>query len=297
MCNGHGLHCPPVSSRMKIRAVEATEPNPTDCARPARLLLLHGLLSSSGVWGPLTDAFDGSVTTIAPDLLGYGSAPRPGGQYTLERIVEHLLPVVEREQPTHIVGHSMGGIIALALASALPNQFERVGIIAMPVFDTRREGLDYLHRRGLFHRAVLHTDYLSHVGCACLQRLRPLWLPIAPLFVPGQPRAVIRGAFDHCHDSHTGSLDNIIFAGHVPRLASEVLPPVAALHGGRDRAAPPERTRALAAASGWNFKLSPTGNHQIIVERPRLVARWIRDSVLTARPDVPCEDVPNGQAQ
>ena len=277
--------------------MEATEPNPPDCAQPVRLLLLHGLLSSRGVWAPVVGQINGPVSTFAPDLLGYGDAPRPGGEYTLQRIVDFLLPIVERERPTHVVGHSMGGIIALALASALPRQFERVGIIAMPVFDTRREGLDYLHRRGLFHRAVLHTDYLSHVGCACLQRLRPLWLPIAPLFVPGQPRAVIRGAFDHCHDSHTGSLDNIIFAGHVTRLAAEVRSPIVALHGGRDRAAPPERARAVAAAAGWDFKVSPTGNHQIVVERPRLVARWIRDSVLTTRRDVPCEDVLNGPVQ
>lgn len=277
--------------------MEDAQPCPPDGQEPSRLLLLHGLLSSRGVWGPLAAELDGSVATIAPDLLGYGDAPRPGGEYTLDRIVDYLLPIVERERPTHVIGHSMGGIIALAVAAKLPGQFARVGVIAMPIFDTRSEGLEYLNRRGLFHRAVLHTDYLSHVGCAGLQWLRPLWLPIAPALVRGQPRAVIRGAFDHCHDSHTGSLDNIIFAGHVPRLAAEVRSPIVALHGGRDRAAPPERARAVAAAAGWDFKLSPTGNHQIVVERPRLVARWIRDSVLTARPDVPCEGVPNGPVQ
>jgi pimeloyl-ACP methyl ester carboxylesterase len=223
---------------------------------------------------------DGSVSTLAPDLLGYGAAPRPGGAYTLERIVEYLVPIVEREQPTHVVGHSMGGIIALALALALPNQFERVGIISVPVFATRKEGLDYLHRRGLFHRAVLHADYLSHAGCSALQRMRPFWLPFAPLFVPHQPRAVIRGAFDHCRDSHQGSLDNVIFAGHVARLASSVSSPVVALHGGHDRAAPHQNARAIAADAGWQFRLSPTANHQIVVERPALVARWLRGSVL-----------------
>ena len=251
--------------------------------RKQRVLLLHGLLSSSGVWGPVQSQLDGCVSTLAPDLLGYGVAPRPGGEYTLERIIEYLAPIVERQQPTHLVGHSMGGIIALALADALPGRFERVGVISVPVFATRKEGLDYLHRRGLFHRAVLHADYLSHAGCSALQRARPLWLPFAPIFVPRQPRAVIRGAFDHCRDSHQGSLDNVIFAGHVERLSSSVATPVAVLHGGRDRAAPPENARTVAANSGWDFKLSPTGNHQILVERPALVARWVRESVLGER--------------
>ena len=248
--------------------------------REPRVLLLHGLLSSRGVWGPMQTVLDGSLETFAPDLLGYGSAPRPGGEYTLERIVEYLRPIVERERPTHLVGHSMGGIIALALAAELPHQFERVGIISVPVFDTRTEGLDYLHRRGLFHRAVLHADYLSHAGCSALHRVRPLWLPFAPLFVPHQPRAVVRGAFDHCRDSHQGSLDNVIFAGHVGRLAPLVASPVVALHGGHDRAAPRENAREIAEQAGWQFRTAPTANHQIVVERPALVARWIRESVL-----------------
>ncbi|MGI8927676.1 MAG: alpha/beta fold hydrolase [Tepidiformaceae bacterium] len=244
------------------------------------MLLLHGLLSSRAAWRPLQRELAGEVLTTAPDLLGYGAADRPGGEYCLESVVAHLLPLIERERPTHVVGHSMGGIVALALARELPGRFERIGVVGLPVFRDRRDGLDYLHRRGLLHRAILRTDCLSHYGCAALHRLRHLWAPVSPILFSRQPREVIVGAFNHCRASHAGSLDRIIFAGLVEELAASVTTPVAALHGGRDHSAPPARVSELAARAGWDLTIAPTAGHQVVVERPRLMARWLRERVL-----------------
>ena len=248
-----------------------------------RLLLLHGLLSGSVAWNRLRAELPANVACETPDLLGYGAAARHGPvSYTLDDLADHLEPLLVSFRPTHVLGHSMGGIVALALASRHRGLFERAGVAGLPVFASRAEGLAYLHRRGLGHRLLLHTDYLSHAGCAGMFRLRHLWKPAIPLFTPRQPGDHIMAAFNHSRSGHMGALNRVIFGGHVPGLAAAVDAPVVALHGGRDAAAPIERVRELAARSGWQLSVSPTANHQVIIERPRLTARWVRDSLLAA---------------
>ncbi len=244
--------------------------------RAPKLMLLHGFLSSRNAWAPLRRELT-EVETIAPDMLGYGRAAHRGEEYTLEETVAHLREVVEAERPTHVVGHSMGGIVALALARELPGAFSAVGVIGLPVFHDRADGARSLHSRGIVYRGFLRKDRVAHLGCVGMHRTAPLWLPFAPLLLPRQPRAVLRTTFDHCQAGHVGSLNRIVFAGLVTDLAGEVATPVFALHGARDRTAPLERARELAAERGWDFRLAPNVGHQLPVEQPRVAACWIRE--------------------
>ncbi len=248
----------------------------------ARLLLLHGLLSGSVAWDRLRAALPEGVECAAPDLLGYGAAARHRKSgYNLDDLADHLEPAVTRFRPTHVFGHSMGGIVALALADRHPGLFARVGVAGLPIFSSRADGLAFLHRRGLGHRLLLHTDYLSHVGCAGMYRLRHLWKPTVPFFTPRQPGEHILAAFNHSRAGHIGALNRVIFAGLVPALAARVQQPVVALHGGRDPSAPLARVRELAATAGWELRVAPTANHQVIIERPALTARWVMGSLIS----------------
>ncbi|MEX1102990.1 MAG: alpha/beta fold hydrolase, partial [Dehalococcoidia bacterium] len=190
----------------------------------AKLLLLHGFLSSRNAWAPLQRELD-DMETIAPDMLGYGRAAHDGQEYTLDAIVADLLPVVERERPTHVIGHSMGGIVALALAQQAAGTMDAVGVIGLPVFRDRADGTQFLRSRGVVYRNFLRGDRLAHYACTCLHRTSRVWLPFAPLLLPRQPREVLRTTFDHCPGSHRGSLDQVVFAGVVQGLAERVETP------------------------------------------------------------------------
>jgi pimeloyl-ACP methyl ester carboxylesterase len=249
-------------------------------AREPRLLLLHGFLSSRNAWGPLQRQLS-DVPTTAPDMLGYGMTAHDGGDYTLEAMVKGLRPLIESERPTHVIGHSMGGIVALAL----PREFESieaVGVIGLPVFKDREDGTRFLHSRGLIYRNFLRGDRVAHYACMGLHRTSRAWLPLAPLILPRQPREVLRTTFDHCPGSHSGSLDGVVFAGLVEDLAAKVGAPVFALHGSRDRTAPLERAREIASQQEWDFRIARNVGHQLPIERPRVAARWVRDYVLRA---------------
>lgn len=245
-----------------------------------RLLLLHGFLSGHAAWERVITALGDDVDVVAPDLLGYGAAPRPDSGYTLDDLVEALLPVTEREAPTHVIGHSMGGIVALALANRLPGAFRGVGVIGLPVYGSRADGLAYIQQRGFAYRILLRSDRLAHAGCVTMHRLKPLWMPMAPLVARRHTPALLESLFDHSEGSHVLSLEDVVFAGQAERLAGETDLPIAALHGTADRSAPIDRVEVLAARHGWRLTVVRGAGHQVIVTQPRRTAAWIRRDVL-----------------
>ena len=250
-----------------------------------RLLLLHGTLSSRVVWSRLRRELGDCAVVIAPDMPGYGRARWEGESFTLEGLAGALRPLIEAERPTHVVGHSMGGIVALELARH--HSFERVGIIGLPVYESRPQALEFLNRRGRVVRSFLRSDRVSHVVCRGAAATYPAWQGLVKRRMPTYTRAILHSAFDHCESAHR-AFETIVFAGLVDELAAGVELPVAALHGEADRAAPVAPLRRLAEARGWDLTVDGDANHQVVFQRPRYTANWIRERVLAPakRPDV-----------
>lgn len=243
-----------------------------------RLLLLHGFLSTSANWGPLRAALGSEAVCIAPDLPGYGLSPAPQGEYTLDAVVDALRPIIEREKPDYLLGHSMGSIVALALAGAMPGAFKRVGVAGFPLFRDYADACNIVRRnRGLFVSTFLQHPEAAHVACLILNRTRPIWLPAARRMRPGEPDSVLAPKFHHRRAGHIGAQAGIVFCGRAEQLAREAPVPVIALHGDCDRTASLHRARLIAAASGWDLQVVPGANHEVVVEKPEVAARWIRE--------------------
>lgn len=86
---------------------------------------LHGLGATGAVWAHLTELVDRRV--LVPDLPGHGkSAPLP--HYSFATIADAVAGVLP-EGPLVLAGHSLGGVIALELASRL----DVVGVLALGV--------------------------------------------------------------------------------------------------------------------------------------------------------------------
>lgn len=252
-----------------------------------RLLLLHGFLSTSANWGPLRAALGTDADCLALDLPGYGSTPAPRGDYTLAAVVDALRPVVEREQPDYILGHSMGSIVALALAGAMPSAFKRVGLAGFPLFRDVEDGRDMVRRsRGRVVSTFLEHPEAAHIACLLLDRTRPVWLPAARRMRPGEPDSVLAPKFHHRRAGHIGAQAGIVFCGRVEQLAREVHVPVVALHGDRDRTASLRRARAIAGANGWDLEVVPGANHELVVEQPEVAARWVRERLFAPSADL-----------
>ena len=96
------------------------------------VLLLHGYGESLLSWRGLVDRLPGRYRIVAPDLPGFGFSEKPSGPYDLASMVGRLSDFIDRwtNGPVVIVGHSMGGELAAALALERPDRITAAVLIA-----------------------------------------------------------------------------------------------------------------------------------------------------------------------
>ena len=95
------------------------------------LLLLHGIGNNCQTWAGVIDRLAETHTVIAPDLLGHGNSDKPRGDYSIAAYangMRDLLTVLDIEQAT-VVGHSLGGGIALQFAYQFPERCQRLAVV------------------------------------------------------------------------------------------------------------------------------------------------------------------------
>jgi pimeloyl-ACP methyl ester carboxylesterase len=95
------------------------------------VLLVHGITSSSATWERVMPSLARRFTVIAPDLLGHGLSAKPRGDYSLGAYasgVRDLLVSLGHERAT-VVGHSLGGGVAMQLAYQFPERCERLVLV------------------------------------------------------------------------------------------------------------------------------------------------------------------------
>jgi len=82
------------------------------------VLLVHGFLEDISMWDVLTKELVKTYKVICVDLLGHGKTACLGYMHSMEEMAEMLKAVLKHEgiRKVSIVGHSMGGYVALAFA-------------------------------------------------------------------------------------------------------------------------------------------------------------------------------------
>ncbi|MBZ5602884.1 MAG: alpha/beta hydrolase [Acidobacteriia bacterium] len=95
------------------------------------ILFLHGLGSSSIDWEFQIPAFARSHRVIAMDVRGHGRSAKPAGPYTVKQMAADAVALLEQlgAVPAHIVGLSMGGMIAFQMAVDAPQAVRSLTIV------------------------------------------------------------------------------------------------------------------------------------------------------------------------
>ncbi|MGI8580353.1 MAG: alpha/beta fold hydrolase [Solirubrobacteraceae bacterium] len=95
------------------------------------IVLIHGITSNSLTWEAIAPSLARNHTVIAPDLLGHGQSAKPRGDYSLGAYasgVRDLLVSLGHESAT-VVGHSLGGGVAMQMAYQFPERCERLVLV------------------------------------------------------------------------------------------------------------------------------------------------------------------------
>ena len=95
------------------------------------VVLLHGITGSSANWAGVLPILAEQATVIAPDLPGHGASAAPRSDYSIAayaNAVRDLLVALGHERAT-LVGHSLGGGVAMQFAYQFPQRCERLVLV------------------------------------------------------------------------------------------------------------------------------------------------------------------------
>ncbi|KAA9022003.1 alpha/beta fold hydrolase [Niallia endozanthoxylica] len=95
------------------------------------LIFIHGVGLDHTMWKQQKDSLSDSFRVIVYDMLGHGGSEHPPGPYSLTHYVEQLSGLMEYLQieKTHLVGFSMGGMVAQAFALTYKNKLKTLTIM------------------------------------------------------------------------------------------------------------------------------------------------------------------------
>jgi pimeloyl-ACP methyl ester carboxylesterase len=96
------------------------------------VVLIHGMVNSSRHWEAVARRLAERYTVIAPDLIGHGDSAAPRGDYSLgahAAAIRDLLAALGIDRAT-IVGHSLGGGVAMQFFWQFPSRTERLALVS-----------------------------------------------------------------------------------------------------------------------------------------------------------------------
>jgi pimeloyl-ACP methyl ester carboxylesterase len=239
------------------------------------IVLLHCFTCSIRWWDELIPLFDRDHRVVAIDLLGHGGSEKPTGGYSIEnqaQLVAQVLAQLGVEGAT-VVGHSLGGTVAVALAEQSRELVDRLVIIGQAPDNAYGDGL------GLLAQAT----FVPVLGEA-LWRIKVDWTirkgleeAFAPGFdVPDQFIDELRRMTYVAYDHTPGAEDDYSEETPLDERMRQSFVPLLAIFGSEDQIYDArESLGAYADVPGARTELVEGAGHSPNVEAPRETARII----------------------
>ncbi len=265
------------------------------------IALIHGITSTSDTWRELLSLLAERHTVVAPDLLGHGDSAKPRGDYSLGAYAAGLrdLLVVLGHERANIVGHSLGGGVAMQFAYQFPERCERLVLISSGGLG--REVHALLRAASLpgseLVLPLIAAPKVLEAGAAVGAFLARLGLrPSADLGEIARGWGSLdnsrsRRAFLHTLRAVIDPIGQRVSAHDRLYLAQEL--PSLIVWGERDPVIPAEHGRdAHAAMPGSRLEILPHAGHFPHLDEPRTVARALEELVANSKPaDIRGEDL------
>lgn len=198
------------------------------------VVLIHGIAGTSAIWEGVIPWLAEKYTIVAPDLLGHGDSAKPEGDYSLGAYangIRDLLEALGHERGT-LVGHSLGGGVAMQFAYQFLERCERMVLVssgglgrelhpllraaALPGAEAILPWLSKAGERGVGRLVRM----LGGVGVRASADLEETWRSFVSLVDPGARRAFIhtvRGIID-LHGQRVSANDLLYLTAGLPTL-------------------------------------------------------------------------------
>jgi 3-oxoadipate enol-lactonase len=235
----------------------------SDTGQGLPVVLLHGFPLGGSIWESQRRQLNESSRVIIPDLRGHGQSPAPTGVYEMEQLardVFSLLDSLSIEQAV-IMGHSMGGYVALAGWQLAPERFLALGLIASQATGDTDEGRENRYKLA----AKVAAEGSKPVADAMVPKL------FAPTVSGGSVNAALarRLILNTQPAGIIGALKGMAARADFTTLLPAIDVPVLIVAGDQDQIIAPAKAQAMAALIP-NATLAPIENagHMPMLEQP-----------------------------
>ena len=237
------------------------------------VLLIMGLGCTSDLWFRIRPVLAKQYRTIAFDNRGVGHSDMPPGPYSLETMSSDAAAVLDAagEQRAHVIGVSMGGMIAQEFALTYPSRVRSL-VLGCTSFGGRNAIAAEKDARDLI------------MGRANLAGEEACEASVPFIYDPGTPRARIdedmavrrRAGFAQPR-GYMAQLQGIIGWECCDRL-SQIQAPALIIHGESDRLIPPQNSELIAARiAGSQLVMLQHASHLFMTDQPEATQRVILD--------------------
>ncbi len=257
------------------------------------VVLIHGMVNSSRHWRDVALRLADRHTVIAPDLIGHGDSATPRGDYSLgahASSIRDLLAVLGVDRAT-IVGHSLGGGVAMQFFYQFPQRTERLVLVSSgglgrevsPLLRSATlpgvSGLLSLAAHPRLLSGLRRTgDQLRESGSRQGVYLQAIARALRPLEEPGARKAflhTLRAVID-VHGQRVSATDRLYLLAGMPTLI---------VWGERDHTIPlAHGLSAHRAAPGSRFETLPGAAHFPHLEDPAGLAAVLGDFLASTEP-------------
>ncbi len=259
------------------------------------IVLIHGITGRSDQWEPAIDQLSATHTVLAPDLLGHGESAKPRGDYSLgayASAVRDTMVALGHDRAT-IVGHSLGGGIAMQFAYQFPERCERLVLVSSGGLG--RE-VHPLLRAATLPGSEIVLPLLTHARVLGVGELASRVLGALRLQAGTDLAEVARGyaslGDSEARDAFIASMRAVLDLGGqrvsaLDRLyLAEALPSLI-VWGGSDPIIPVDHGRAAhEAMPGSRLEILDGVGHFPQLERPRAFVDALSDFLATTEPAV-----------
>jgi pimeloyl-ACP methyl ester carboxylesterase len=232
----------------------------TDEGKGPALVLVHGFPLNRRVWDRQVEAFKSTHRVIAPDLRGFGETEATGGPVSMGRFAEDLFALMQHLKvgPVTFVGHSMGGYVALAFATAFPQALQGLVLVCT------KSGADAAEaaaaRRALAERVpeegvAIVVDAMAPKMLSASNTDAAMAAEVRGFMLPSKPKGVIGALLGMAERTDMGT------------WLGQLRVPTLVVTGAADTLIPPSESEALAKAiPSAQLDIIPDGGHLVAFE-------------------------------